>query len=173
MEPFLLGRQLEWLEVLNVGHDVPAKQTSHPRTDVWHTTICSSLWSIFHNLFWVSQLHTLNWFCLLFGRLLTPFCCFQCYVLSICYTPSFLTSVCNSVYSHMALLTALRHTTRHAVCCFGMTDAVLRVWLTFPPVIQLFILPNHSAATRELKPSKAPNASRADIQFMWTRRSQP
>lgn len=46
-------------------------------------------------------------------------------------------------YSHMALLTLLCHTARHGACHTGVTDAA------FPPVTQLLMSPNHSAAAQE------------------------
>lgn len=84
--------------------------------------------------------------------------CSRCFAvfLPLLHSVHLLDSVFPHVYlrlhanSHMALLTALCHTTRHAARRLGVTDAVLQgVRLTVPPVRQIFILANRSAAARE------------------------
>lgn len=65
-------------------------------------------------------------------------------------------------YSHMALLTLLCHTARHGAHHARVTDAaLLNVCLTFPPVPQLLVSPNHTAATQE--------QLQRFLQLLWTR----
>lgn len=150
-EPSLLGsicsRRNCWV-VLNTGQNVLAKQTSHPRTDVWHTTRPTPPWSPSLTPFSLfqaacrarthSQAHAR--FTAVISRLLSLSRTLSgCLSVVAAFCPSVTLplssrlSVAPRSFPHGFVNAVLSRAPQHAVCRLGVTDAALKgVCLTFP-----------------------------------------